>query len=318
MRPPGERLPGKLLTFRSGGWVLVLAALVSAAVVFQVVRQVRGHREHAFGDGKNPATYLFASEPTLLPRGTIVASGMPRNAVPALVEPMSVPLDNLLHAASRKVKKLLKDPDRVIGVHLDGEARCYPIRFLNFHEVSNDTLGGRKIAVTYHPLCDSVAVFDREVEGRVLELRVSGLLWNSSALYFDRRDPPGGESLWSQLLARAVTGPDAAAGRRFTLLPCVVVTLGEWRRRHPDTSVLAPDPVFLKQYPREPYAPYYGSATPRFPVEPYPPPPGRPAWSRAVLGPAGALLDDPGDAGEASASVSGFAWALVACRPADR
>jgi hypothetical protein len=318
VRPAGEKLPGKLFTFRSGGWVLVLAALVSAAVAWQVIRQVRGHREQAFGDGRDPATYLFSFDPTLLPRGKIVASGMPRNAVPALEEPVSVPLDNLLGAASRKVRKLLKDPDRVIGVFIDGEARCYPIRFLNFHEVANDTLSGRKIAVTYNPLCDSVAVFDREVDGRTLTLRVSGLLWNSSALYFSRRDPPGGESLWSQLLARAVTGPDAAAGRRLTLLPCSVTTLGEWKRRYPETSVLAPDPVFLKQYPREPYAPYFGSETPRFPVEPYPPPPGRPAWTRAVRGPAGALLDDPGDAGEAAPAISGFAWALFACRPADR
>jgi hypothetical protein len=60
--------------------------------------------------------------------------------------------------------------------------------------------------VTYHPLCDSVVVFDRRVDQRVVQFGVSGLLYNSNLLMYDRQDGGQSESLWSQLQARTVTG----------------------------------------------------------------------------------------------------------------
>jgi hypothetical protein len=41
-------------------------------------------------------------------------------------------------------------PDElVLGVEFDGDARAYPIGLLARHEIVNDTVGGRPIAVTY-------------------------------------------------------------------------------------------------------------------------------------------------------------------------
>jgi hypothetical protein len=37
----------------------------------------------------------------------------------------------------------------VLGVTLDGESRAYSTSFLDRHEIVNDTVGGRKIAVTW-------------------------------------------------------------------------------------------------------------------------------------------------------------------------
>jgi phosphatidate phosphatase APP1 len=51
--------------------------------------------------------------------------------------------------------------DRVIGITVNGESRAYPLKLMNVHEVSNDTLGGVPIAVTYSPLCDSAVIFNR-------------------------------------------------------------------------------------------------------------------------------------------------------------
>jgi hypothetical protein len=39
--------------------------------------------------------------------------------------------------------------DQVIGVNVGGEARAYPVEFLNGREVVNDSLGGGPIAVTW-------------------------------------------------------------------------------------------------------------------------------------------------------------------------
>ena len=42
------------------------------------------------------------------------------------------------------------EPDEVVmGVEFDGDARAYPVGLLSSHEIVNDTVGGRPIAVTW-------------------------------------------------------------------------------------------------------------------------------------------------------------------------
>jgi hypothetical protein len=138
----------------------------------------------------------------------------------------------------------------------------------------NDTLAGNPIAVTYNGLCDSVAVFDRRVAGdegdEILAFGFSGLLMNSNLLLFDRRAEPERESLWSQLQARAISGPAARRGAQLRILPCAVVTWREWHARFPDSTVMLPDPQRKELYKRDPYTSYLGSDELRFDVSPLP------------------------------------------------
>ena len=97
--------------------------------------------------------------------------------------------------------------------------RAYPLRVLVWHEVVNDTVSGLPILVTYNPLSEGIAVFDRRVAGRTLSFGVSGLLYQSNLLMYDRDGTRGAESLWSQLQARAVSGPAAGAGQTLELVP---------------------------------------------------------------------------------------------------
>ena len=64
---------------------------------------------------------------------------LPRDAIPAIDHPRFV------SAASTG----LRDADRVIGVELEGEARAYPVGTLSGHEIINDRIRGRPIAVTW-------------------------------------------------------------------------------------------------------------------------------------------------------------------------
>ena len=80
----------------------------------------------------------------------------------------------------------LNDDDLVLAVTLGGQARAYPTRILDYHEIVNDTLAGTPIAITYCPLCGSGMVFRRRVDGSIVEFGVSGLLYNS-ALVLDRK-----------------------------------------------------------------------------------------------------------------------------------
>lgn len=224
----------------------------------------------ARGDGRRPETYGFEMSSCALPAGGIVASGMPVDGLPALTDPAVLDAASWSTSGDRRWGKYLVGSDRVIGVALGGRARAYPLRVLAWHEVVNDTLGGRPIAVTYNPLSEGVAVFDREVGGETLEFGVSGLLYQSNLLMYDRRPGGRGESLWSQLLARAVCGPAARAGARLETLPFSLATWEEWTRLHPETTVLAPIESERELYRRDAYGTYFNTEALRFPADPMP------------------------------------------------
>ncbi|MGV8039445.1 MAG: DUF3179 domain-containing (seleno)protein [Thermoanaerobaculaceae bacterium] len=254
-----SRRPGFLA---SGGWVLLLAMGLVAAIMVAHLAQALRHRSRAVGDGRDPRTYGFALQPALVPPAAIVAAGLPKDGLPALDEPRvwSIPeLDTA--AAARRRGKILVGEDRVVGVRLNGQARAYPLRFLVWHEVVNDTLGPEAILVSYHALSDA-AVVARRPPGATFG--VSGLLLDSAALLYERAPAGTGEGLWSPLLLAAVTGP--AAGTALEPLPSTLVTWRRWRDDHPDTTVLAPDPRLAREYRREPYVSYLGNDELRFPV----------------------------------------------------
>lgn len=262
--------PGRL-TLRSGGWVLLAAALLTLLSMVWIAWPVLTRRAPSVrGDGRNAESYGFDLASAIVPRAEIIASGMPVDGVAALDEPRVMSASEADRLNREERGKYLVPGDRVVGVVVGGEARAYPVRVLNWHEVANDTLGGIPIAVTYCPLTDSVVVFDRRVDGETLTFGVSGLLYNSNQLLYDRR--PAGEpsSLWSQLLFRAIAGPAAARGSAPTVLPSQLVRWDTWRTRHPGTTVLDPDRGLLRRYRGNPYAMYFGSDLLRYPVRPLP------------------------------------------------
>src|SRR5207344_1682190 len=124
---------------------------------------------------------------TLVPREKIVSAGMVTDALPPLDEPNAITLPQLSGLETIGRGKYLVPTDKVIAVVLNGAARAYPLRVLVWHEVVNDTVGGIPIVVTYNPLSEGIAVFDRRVAGETLEFGVSGLLYQSNLLMYDRR-----------------------------------------------------------------------------------------------------------------------------------
>lgn len=283
--PPGRE---RMLTFASGGWVLLLAGLISIGLVaFWVVPFLMKPRARPVGDGRTVESYAFDLSDLRVTRPELVASGLPRDGLPALDDPRAISPEEADAITREERGKYLVPNDRVVGVEIDGAARAYPVRLLTWHEVVNDTLAGRPILVTYSPLGDASVVFDRRVAaggdgagdaagdaaGEVLSFGVSGLLWNSNTLVYDRpdvrRDGVKGPSLWAPLVFGAVAGP--RSGTALTPVPHRLTTWGTWRARYPKTTVLWPDPRWKKRYKEEPYNSYYGSGDLlRFPVRPLP------------------------------------------------
>lgn len=109
----------------------------------------------------------------------ILSGGPPKDGIPALDNPIFV----------RASGKTGIDPtEPVITLEMGGQARAYPIRYLTWHEIVNDTVGGVPVAVTFCPLCNSALTFDRRVKGRVLSFGVSGKLRNSDMIMYDQRN----------------------------------------------------------------------------------------------------------------------------------
>lgn len=90
---------------------------------------------------------------------------------------------------------------------------------------------------------------------------VSGLLYNSDMLLYDRRTA----SLWSQILAEAVSGP--RTGEKLLVVPALHTNWSGWRREHPHTRVLSRDTGHLRDYGADPYRGYERSPAIFFSVE---------------------------------------------------
>ena len=191
----------------------------------------------------------------LVPLNEIRSGGPPKDGIPALTNPAVI-------AASEV--DFLQENDRVIGLLQDNLARAYPLKILNYHEIVNDSLGEISVAVTYCPLCDSAAAFDRLLDERPVEFGVSGLLYNSNVLMYDRSQ--GVESLWSQVKAKAIAGP--CSGDSLEALPFELTTWSAWQSRYPDTTVMSIETGHLRRYDRNPYRSYFESDRLMFPAQP--------------------------------------------------
>lgn len=190
-----------------------------------------------------------------VPRDEILSGGPSKDGIPALSNPRFVTV---------REATFLGSDDRVIGFVRGQEARAYPLRILNYHEIVNDRMGDLPIAVTYCPLCDSAAVFDRRTPLGEREFGVSGLLYNSNVLMYDRAGRR--ESLWSQIKSEGISGPGARKPLRT--LPVELTTWSDWRSRFPGTKVLSPQTSHQRDYQRDPYAGYFQQPGLMFPARP--------------------------------------------------
>jgi hypothetical protein len=125
---------------------------------------------------------------------------------------------------------------------------------------AEDTINGKPILVTYCPLCGTAMIFDRKVGGKVRAFGVSGLLYQSDVLMYDRED----ESLWSQLKMEAVSGP--LSGAELEWLASEHLNWKAWKAKYPKGEVLSTDTGHRRNYGGKAYAAYFDSPETAFPV----------------------------------------------------
>ncbi len=177
----------------------------------------------------------------------IISGGPPRDGIPSI--------DNPKFASASEVADI-GDREPVIQFGLGGDTRAYPLRVLMWHEIANDTVGGTPVAVTYCPLCNAAIVFDRRLDGRVLEFGTTGKLRNSDLVMYDRQT----ETWWQQFTGEAIAG--TLTGKTLKLLPSRIVSFAVFRAANPQGPVLVPNDPGFRDYGRNPYASYDSAAVP--------------------------------------------------------
>jgi hypothetical protein len=177
----------------------------------------------------------------------ILSGGPSKDGIPALDNPTFGPVAD-------KSDLLPREP--VITLEIEGEVpRAYPIRYLTWHEIVNDVVGGIPVAVTFCPLCNSGITFDRRIDQGTLSFGVSGKLRNSDMIMFDRET----ESWWQQAIGEAIVGD--LTGTELQTLPSWMESWDAFATRNPDGLVME-QPAFRRDYGANPYVRYDSSHRP--------------------------------------------------------
>jgi hypothetical protein len=153
-------------------------------------------------------------------------------------------IDNPKFESTQSASGWLTDDDPGVSFLKGDTHRFYPFRILVQHEIVNDTLpSGQRVLITYCPLCLTGFALDPMVQGERVEFGVSGLLWESNLVMYDRKT----NTLWSQVLVQGVIGPET--GTKLEILPSDIVLYGNWKKQYPKGEVLSVNTGFFgKQY----------------------------------------------------------------------
>ncbi len=188
-------------------------------------------------------------------RNAAIIADVPRDAIPPLTNPK---YETAFDAG-------LPDSEIVLGFEWNNDARAYPVRIMNWHEIVNDRIGQRDVVVTYCPLCRSAIVFDAHLQdGSKLTFGNTGALYESAMVMYDLET----ESDWWQAAGEAIRGP--LKGAYLETLPSLITTWGEWSALFPNSRVLSTSTGHIRDYSVDYFARYGASVD------------GRPSWPVSV------------------------------------
>ncbi len=182
-----------------------------------------------------------ASGEWLIPSDQVFDGGPGRDGIPSLEFPEIISLSSVNY---------LFDEDLVIGVKSGNDVRAYPHKILDWHEVINDKVGNKFIAVTYCPLTGTAIGWNRVIDGKETTFGVSGLLYNTNLIPYDRAT----KSNWSQMLLKSVNGENI--GKEIGIYRVVETTWATWKVMYPNSRVVSTNTGFSRNYQNFPYGDY--------------------------------------------------------------
>lgn len=173
----------------------------------------------------------------------IISGGPPPDGIPAIDDPV--------FESVNEADEWLGDDWPVMIFELNGDARAYPLAILIHHEIVNDVVGGRPVALTFCPLCNATIAFDRTLpDGTLLDFGTTGNLRNSDLVMYDRQT----KSWWQQFTGEAIVGE--LTGTRLEFLPSQIVAWSDFISVYSNGKVLSRETGFNRSYGRNPYSGY--------------------------------------------------------------
>ena len=172
----------------------------------------------------------------------LIPGGPPKDGIPSIDDPKFI--------EQGEADSWLGNQEPVIALEVNGVAKAYPLQILIYHEIANDKIAGKPVAVTFCPLCYSAIAFDRTVNGKVLSFGVSGFLRNSDLVMYDRST----ESLWQQFTGKAIVGD--YTGTQLEMIPSQIISYRQFKEAYPGGEVLSRDTGHRRNYGTNPYAGY--------------------------------------------------------------
>lgn len=189
----------------------------------------------------------------IIPESEVIDAGPGQDGIPAIDRP-------IMQRVSEVPDREILASELVVGVLHEGTIHAYPYNILNWHEVVNDSINFDDFVVSYCPLTGSAVSWDADDRLGNTEFGVSGLLYNSNLVLYDRDSG----SRWSQMLQQSVQGN--RAGDTPQRLQVVETKWSTWKSMYPDSFVLTRSTGFSRDYDAYPYGSYRSSAELFFPV----------------------------------------------------
>lgn len=191
------------------------------------------------GGDNNPP--ISGSNTWSIPQSEVLDGGPGKDGIPALVNP---------NFGNVQSTTYLSENDLVIGFKQGDDIRAYPHAIMDWHEIVNDNVGTVSVAVTYCPLTGTGIGWNRILKGKETTFGVSGLLYNTNLIPYDRQT----NSNWSQLLNESVNGQ--LLGEKADLIKLFETDWKTWKALYPNTKVLSTNTGFSRTYGTSPYGDY--------------------------------------------------------------
>lgn len=211
---------------------ILVAGLLAGVACNQVSTDEEG------GANPNDSEWLIPS--------TDIYVGASRDQIQSIDDPVFTSMEEI---------DFMRDDDLIIALKINGKVRGYPHKVLNYHEIVNDNLGGKAIALTFCPLTGSAITWERVVN-RVdtTTFGVSGKIFKNNLIAYDRET----DSEWSQMLVQSVHGPlrEARPPQVFHS-NSVEMNWKTWKQAFPEAKVLSGTPIMSHAYTLYPYGEDY-------------------------------------------------------------
>ncbi|MEM6831677.1 MAG: DUF3179 domain-containing protein, partial [Bacteroidota bacterium] len=189
----------------------------------------------------------------LINREQVFDGGPGKDGIPALSNPQTA-------SVGSGELNYLSDDDLVLVYKSDNEIKAYPHKILDWHEIANDQIGSDQVAITYCPLTGTGIGWGRELNGQVTTFGVSGLLFETNLMPYDRLT----DSYWNQMFNQCVNG--SLVGEVPNFFNVTQMSYGALKAHYPEAQVVTTNTGFSRDYQRYPYGSYLTNTQTIFPV----------------------------------------------------